>query len=134
MEVQKPATGVMAMHQYPDAKFFRVPCECGCEAEINFNVEVDDCNVTSHLYVKTKTNYWRERLNITYEENWLLYAIKSNINDWYNRIVIAWTALTKGYVETEAYVLLNEQQTLNFAAVLNESVIELRKKREERKV
>ena len=124
MDAQKPAVGILEMKSYPNARYFRVPCECGCEAEINFDVEVDEDTITSHYYVATKTNYWRERLNITYEENWLLYAIKSNINDWYNRGAIIWTVLTKGYVESEAYVLMTKQQTVNFAATLNEAVNE----------
>ena len=130
MDAQTPAVGISKGHDFPNSKYFNVPCECGCDGEITFSVDVDDDVITAHLYSKTETNYWRNRFDYDYKnDSWLVYALKYRANDWYNRIAVAWTALTRGYVETEAYVLLSEQQTVNFAAVLTDSVEEFRARR-----
>ena len=130
MEAQKPAEGILAMKAYRDAKFFRIPCECGCEGQIDFSIEVDEDMISTHLFATTKTNYWRQRFNLTYEENWMLFALKDFANDWYNRLAIVWTALTKGYIETEAWVLMSKQQTINFSETLKDVVKEFDERQE----
>jgi hypothetical protein len=125
MRAQKPAEGVLAMREHSNSKTYKVPCQCGCDAELMFDVEVDkDWGITSHIYANTKTNYWRERINISYSESWIVINLKSMFNDYYNRVAIAWTALTKGYVETEVWVMLTEQQALNFGVTLQNAALE----------
>ena len=127
MEPQKPAVGISKGHEFKDSTYFNVPCECGCDAAITFSVDIDDDAITAHLYTKTETNFWRNRFSHDYKnDSWLVYAIKNKVNDWYNRLAVAWAAITKGYVETEGYVLLSEQQAVNFSAVLVDSVEEFR--------
>jgi len=130
MTPQTPAVGISKSHEFPNSKYFKVPCECGCDGEITFSVDVDDDIITAHIYSKTETNYWRNRFSYDYvNDSWLVYAVKSRVNDWYNRVAVAWVALTKGYVETEAYVLLSEQQAVNFSAVLSDAVAEYQSRR-----
>lgn len=127
MEAQTPAQGILAMKSFPDAKYYKVPCECGCDAEITFSVEIDEYVISTHIYAQTKTAYWRTTFPLTYTESWLVYALKDFANSWISRIAVCWTALTKGYVETESYVLLTKQQTLNFSDTLKVAIDELEK-------
>lgn len=119
---QVPAEGITKLKGWPDAKYYQVPCQCGCDNEISFFVEIDEFNISATFCSKTKTKYWYNRLNIDYNEPWLLLNFKVLFNDWYNRLDICWRALTKGYVETESCVILTPQQCVNFSATLNTAV------------
>lgn len=131
MEAQKPAEGVLLQRDFGDAMYYRIPCECGCDAEITMSIEVDEDNITAHVYSKTETNYWRNRFSYDYKDGtWLEFVIKDFLNGVYNRVAVAWTALVKGYVTTESYAILTEQQTINFAATLNTAVEELHRRKE----
>ncbi len=116
---QVPAEGILTQHVHDEWRYYKVPCSCGCDAEITFSIEIDEDNIVAHFYSQTKTNYWRDRLQYDYlNDCWLLYVFKSNFNDWYNRLAICWKALVHGYIETETWVMLSEQQTINFAEAL----------------
>jgi hypothetical protein len=128
---QVPAEGILKLKDHNEFKYFKVPCECGCDSEITFSIEVDEDNITAHFYSQTKTNYWRDRFPYDYPNDiWLLYVFKQFANDWYNRLAIVWNALFKGYVETESWVLLTEQQTVNLAEALKGGAEEFHIKRE----
>lgn len=121
---QDPAEGISKRPDYPDLKSYTIDCSCGCDNDISVTVEIDDCCVNTTFCSKTKTRYWYQRLSIDYSENWLLLNFKQLFNDVYNRIDIAWTALTRGYMETESCVILSPQQVHNFTATLTKAVCE----------
>lgn len=125
MIAQKPAEGILAGTQWQKSKTFVVPCTCHCGSKVTLSIDVDDFGITTHIFSNTKTAYWREQLKITYKESWLVLSLKYAYNDWYNRLGICWTALTKGYVETEEYVMLSKQQTLNLSQALLDSIATL---------
>lgn len=124
MEAQKPAEGIVQMKEWPDMKMYKVPCECGCDNSVDFSVEIDEFNITANMSMNTKTKYWRNRLYIDYNENWLVLNLKQTFNDWYNRLDICWKALTKGYIETSADVILSPQQAYNFSETLKTAIAE----------
>jgi hypothetical protein len=130
MEAQKPAKGIMEQTGGKDWKFYRVPCSCGCDNQIDLMVEVDDYNVSANFYAETKTAWWKRRFDTDGDDNWLVYVVKEFINDWINRFSVAWTALTKGYVKTEVTVMLSDQQCINFAETLKTAVADLQKLRD----
>jgi hypothetical protein len=124
ISVQKPAVGILTQYESEYGSMFKVPCSCGCDSEVAFDLDIDDDTkqITAHIYATTKTNYWRERVEVTYRENWLVLGIKTAVNEVYNRIAIAYTALVKGYVQTESYVILSRQQALNLASTLESEI------------
>jgi hypothetical protein len=121
---QKPAVGILTQHESEYGSMYKVPCSCGCESEVGFDLDTDDetRQITAHFYATTKTNYWRERLEVDYSGHWFMIGLKSAFNDVYNRIAIAYTALVKGYIQTESYVILSRQQALNLAATLESEI------------
>lgn len=125
IEPQTPARGILLMNEYDKFKMYRVPCSCGCGSDITFDVEVDnDGSITAHLYSKTTTDYWYQYLHIDYTESWIVINLKTMVNDWLSRGRVIWNALFRGYVETETYVILDQQQSINFADALNKAVSE----------
>lgn len=111
MTPQTPAEGILIRKDYGDAKTYTVPCECcGSDCEHNIWVEADETGVTLTTYTQQKTKWWE-----------------------LNRWQIIWQLLTKGYVEYEASIIMSEQQTLNYASVLNSAVTDVKQFRKNRK-
>jgi hypothetical protein len=131
MEPQSPAVGILKRNDWGDSKWYVIPCTCGCENDVKLTIEVDDGHITSHFYSQTKTNYWYNLMDVTYKENWFVLNAKILINDWYNRFSVARKALFNGYVETESYVLMDEQQAINFAHTIINATDDLHKFRDE---
>lgn len=122
MKAQIPAEGISKMNEWPDAKYYKVPCSCGCDNDVTMMIEVDECSISTTFCSTTKTNYWRERLHINYGESWLILNAKLLFNDWYNRFAIIWMVLVQGYIQTESCVILSPQQSLNFAETLKTAI------------
>jgi hypothetical protein len=96
MKPQKPAQGILIQRDWGDTKMYHIPCECcGSDCQHEVMVEADDYGVTVTTYTTQKTKWW-------------------SMNRWQ----VIWELLTKGYVEYEASILMNEQQTLNYAEAL----------------
>lgn len=122
LQPQAPAEGISAVRTYGDFKWYKVPCDCGCDKEISFSVEIDDCAITANISSITKTKYWYQRWHIDGDEPWLLYVGKQFFNDWYNRLEVVWNVLVHGYIETSSDVILSRQQCLNFSELLKTSI------------
>ena len=101
MKAQKPAEGILLNKDFGDAKSYTVVCECGCgDHEHKIWVEAeDDWQVTVNTYTAQKTNWWSK-----------------------TRWRHIWQLLTKGYVEYEACIIMNEQQALNYAETLKQAI------------
>jgi hypothetical protein len=128
MKAQKPAEGIMLRKQYPTWRYYDVPCECGCDSQVQIHLEIedpDDSFVTCHISSQVKTAYWRETFPVTYNEAFLIQGAKQLANNVIRKLEICWTALTKGYVEMESYTLLSKQQALNLSAVLVTAIEEI---------
>lgn len=111
MRIQQPAEGVLLRKDYGDAKIYQIVCECGdCDHSHDVWVEAEDHGVTVTIYSKQKTKWWQS-----------------------NRWKIMWTLLTKGYVERESTIIMSEQQTLNYANVLQSAVKDVKEFRNTRK-
>jgi hypothetical protein len=73
-------------------------------------VEAEDHGVSVTIYSKQKTKWWQS-----------------------NRWKIMWTLLTRGYVERESNIIMSEQQTLNYANVLQSAVNDVKEFNKQRK-
>jgi hypothetical protein len=105
MKAQKPAEGILSRHDFGCAKTYEVPCTCGCgEGTHKVWVEADNYgNITVTTYQQLKSKWWQ-----------------------LNRFQKIWTLLTKGYVESEACIIMTEQQALNYSATLESAVNDVR--------
>lgn len=138
MEAQIPAEGISKQQDFGHSQLYAIPCQCSNpDDEITMEIEVTDyyggakhanvpLEVAVHIWVKTKTAYWKK----TFETNdgpydWR-YNVKDFANDWINRARIIWVALTKGYVEMEAWTMLTEQQAVNLAGTIERGCKEVR--------
>lgn len=120
-EAQIPARGIMETGDYGNSKYYRISCRCGNpDDDLQLNVESEDNSVTVHIWNTTKTAWWRRRFDD--RDNFIVHWCLQRLNDYLNRIDVAWTALTKGYVETESWTLLNKQEAYNLANTLNRAI------------
>lgn len=135
MEPQVPAEGVMLRHKHPTWRSYDIPCTCGCDEAIQVSLEIendDDPFITCHITSMVKTAYWKETFPVTYREKWLVLCVKQLANDVIRRVSIAFTALTKGYVEMESYTLLSTQQAATLSATMLTAAIEIEKEAAEK--
>lgn len=120
-EAQIPARGIMETGDYGDSKYYRIACKCGNpDDDIQLNVESEDNTITVHIWNTTKTAWWRCRFED--HDNFIIHWCLQRLNDYLNRIDVAWTALTKGYVETQSWTLLNKQEAFNLAYTIHRAI------------
>jgi len=108
MTPELPAEGILKQNSWGDSKTYRVVCECGSnECDHNVWVEAEDTGVTVTIYTTTRTNFWSK-------------------TRWYH----IWTLLTKGYIDTEANLIMKKQVALNYAIVLQSAIDDVERFRE----
>ena len=96
LTLQVPAEGILQHNDWGDTKVYRIPCSCGqSDHDHNVWVEADDHDVSVTIYTTVHSKFW-------------------SMTRWHT----IWTLLTKGYVDTEATVLMSRQQTHNYAHTL----------------
>jgi hypothetical protein len=100
LTAQKPAEGILQMHNWGNTKTYKVLCSCG-DDEHNHSiwVEQDDMGVVVNVYTQVRSLWWKA-----------------------NRFRTIWTLLTRGYVEYETSLILTEQQALNYAETLKTAI------------
>ena len=110
LKPQPPATGILKNGDYGDSMYFTITCDCGqqdCAHELS--IEADDMAVTVTTHVRATTK-WLEK----------------------NRWKQIWQILTKGYVDVEAVIYMEEQTAINYAAILDSARLQVRKFRDAR--
>jgi hypothetical protein len=110
MRAEKPAEGIMKTGEFGSYKSYHVECECGSpECAHKLSVEADDMEVTVAIYSTLRTKW-------------------NNMARWKQ----IWSILTKGYVDAESTLVLNEQAAFNYAAALKSAVKDVKELRDER--
>jgi hypothetical protein len=123
-QAQIPAEGILKHADYGDSKFYRIACRCGNgDDDVQMNIEADDYTVTMHVWTTVKTDWWRRRFED--HDNFIVHYALQRLNGILNRVSVAWTALTKGYVEMESWTMLNRQEALNVANTIATAVIDV---------
>lgn len=129
MEAQIPAEGIVKMKPHPGWRYYTIPCECGCNSQVQLTFEIDDPTdklITCRVYSKVKTDYWTEFWTINYSESWFIQGLKSLVNGTATRMKLIWNILVNGYIEMESFTLLTEQQALNMSATIKLAIEDLR--------
>jgi hypothetical protein len=112
MKWEKPAEGIMKTGDWGDTKTYHIRCECGSpECAHDLWVEADDVNVTVTIYFTLRSKWF-------------------SMNRWKQ----IWSILTKGYIETETSLYMDQQTAMNYAATLNAAVSDVKQFKEELKV
>lgn len=110
MKPEQPALGIMRTNDWGDTKVYRIACDCGSnEHNHDLWVEADDSNVTVTAFTTVKSKWWQ-------------------LNRWQQ----IWTLLTKGYVEYEASLIMNQQQALNYAKTLESAILDVEQFRKQK--
>ena len=116
-QAQLPAQGILQHGDYGDSKFYRIACRCGNgDDDVQMNIESEDNTITVHVWTTVKTDWWRRRFDD--HDTFIVHYALQRLNALINRFSVAWTALTKGYIEMESWTILNKQEALNLANTL----------------
>ncbi len=128
MKAQAPAEGIMMTGDYGNSKFYKVVCGCGQpDHDLDFEVEAEDTGVSVNTYVRAKTDHWSESVKKRYDIDtvWMQewdWFWKDIWNGFITRLKLTWTVWTKGYVQCETTVVMNEQQALNYAETIKMAI------------
>ena len=100
MKLQTPAEGILKKNDWGDTKMYHVVCECGSEDHTHgIWVEAEDIGVNGTIYATVKSPGWSM-----------------------NRFKQIWTLLTKGYLEHQTVLTMNEQTAFNYAETLKKAI------------
>ncbi len=128
MQAQTPAEGILKRNDYGDSKWYQVTCGCGQPYhDHTVEVEADETGINVNIYATVKTDYWSELWPKRYDIDnvWAQefdWAIKDLVNGLWARIKLTWMVWTQGAVTAETTIALTEQQALNYADTLVNSV------------
>ena len=128
LKAEQPATGIMKTGDYGDALAYKVSCSCGQDwHEHNVWVEAEETGITVQTYITVKSNWWSEHVKKSYDikNPWLQefdWFWKDLFNGLVTRVKLTWTLWTKGYVEYESCITMEQQQALNYAETLKKAV------------
>ena len=100
MKLQTPAEGILKKNDWGDDKMYHVVCECGSEDHTHdIWIEAEDIGVNVTIYATVKSPWWSM-----------------------NRFKQIWTLLTKGYLEHQTVLTMNEQTAFNYAETLKKAI------------
>ena len=108
MNPQQPAKGILLVNDWGTSKMYKAVCECGDnDCTHTIDIEAEDTGIVVTIYTTTRTNFWSK-------------------TRWYH----IWTLLTKGYIDTEATLIMKKQVALNYATVLQSAIDDVERFRE----
>jgi hypothetical protein len=106
MKAQTPAKGISQTASYPDARSYKIECECSdrdhaVDMWIEVDGDPDTKDVEVGFYVDTWTPVW---------------------DSGFSRVKTAWNVLLKGVNRQEHHIILSKQAALNLAKVVEQTV------------
>ncbi len=110
MKTQTPAEGILKHNDWGDSKSYHVVCDCGADDHAhNLWVEAEDIGITVTIYATVKSPWWSM-----------------------NRFKQIWSLLTKGYLQYETVLTMNEQTALNYSETLKTAINDVKQFKEAR--
>ena len=110
MKAEKPAEGILRTYDLGTCKGYHVQCECGSsECAHHVWIEASEVDVTISF-------------GLTLRSKWY------NLNRWKQ----IWQILTKGYIDIESTLVLNEQSALNYTETLKTAMKTVKQLRDEK--
>jgi hypothetical protein len=132
MKAQLPAEGILKTHDWGDSKVYKVVCDCGqSDHEHNVWVEADECGVNVNIYTTVKTDCWSEELKPKYDiDNIWLQEVEWYLKGLYNslarKLKLTKSIWSKGYVDFETTISMNEQAALNYSTTLKNAIADVK--------
>jgi len=132
MKPQLPSEGILKTHDWGDSKVYKVVCDCGQpDHEHNVWIEADECGVNINIYTTVKTDCWSEELKPRYDINnvWLQeveWFWKGLYNSLARKIKLTKSIWSKGYVDFETTISMNEQAALNYSTTLKNAIADVK--------
>lgn len=132
MKAQLPAEGILKTHDWGDSKVYKVVCDCGQpDHEHNVWIEADECGVNVNIYTTVKTDCWSEELKPKYDiDNIWLQEVewfwKGLYNSLARKLKLTKSIWSKGYVDFETTISMNEQAALNYSTTLKNAIADVK--------
>jgi len=125
-----PAAGIMKTNDFGDSIYYAVACQCGNPDDmIRFSVEleVDSYEITLNTEFTTKSSYWKtpfkETSNFNNSTLWSIdYCTRRFLNSIYHRVITSWEVWVYGYITHYESTIMSEQQALNYANTIMQSI------------
>jgi hypothetical protein len=138
LTAQKPAQGILQTHAFGDSMHYAITCECGHPDDmIDFSIELeaDDYNIVLNTEFTPRIAYWERLISdcSSFENPWLYSidgSIRGIINHLYFKVRMTYDIWFTGHIKYHQTTVMTEQQALNYAAIINQSIKDLRKFRE----
>jgi len=137
LKAEIPAAGILKNFDYGDIMYYTVTCQCGNpEDNIRFSVELeaDAYDITLTTEFTPRIAYWGSFIGSSSFENSWLYridsCIRNIINALYYKLKLTYDIWFTGEIKYCQTTMMTEQQALNYAATINQSIKDLRKLRE----
>jgi len=139
LKAETPALGILKTHDFGNEIYYTIVCECGSlDDMIDFSIELeaDEHCITLNTTFTPKTAYWNRLVdsnNSNIKNSWLWSiddSLRSLINCMHHRLQVTWEVWVHGYVKYHQTTMMSEQQALNYAATINQSIKDLRKLKE----
>jgi hypothetical protein len=130
---QIPAEGILLVKDYGDAMNYLVECQCSSEKHSHhIFVEAEDVGPSVTIYTEETTDFWTEIIKTKFDiSNEILQKLHwvwtSLINGFIRRIELTYDIWIKGKVTYSSTIIMSEQQALNYAAALKNSIEKLSK-------
>lgn len=107
--------------EFPNGDFYHVVCSCsGDEHNQTMIIEVEDGTIFLRMYHKVFSKHV-----------WCPYEWSDIVKDWKTRLKIAWTILTKGYVEYESeFLFQSEAGVQDYINAIQTSLEKMKKQQE----
>jgi len=110
MKLQTPAEGILKKNDWGDAKAYHIVCDCGSDDHAHdLWIEAEDVGITVTIYATVKSPWWSM-----------------------NRFKQIWTLLTRGYLEQQTVLTMNEQTAYNYSKTLEKAIDDVRQFKQER--
>ena len=107
MRAEKPAEGILKTTEFGTCKGYHVQCECGgSECAHHVWIEASEFDVTISFGLTLRTKWY-------------------SMSRWKQ----IWTILTKGYLDVESTLVLNEQSALNYTETLRAAMKDVKQLR-----
>jgi len=101
MQYQLPAEGIFKKNQFGDSVWYEVACTCS-DHDHNHTVCVEaneTGEISTVIYTQTTSRFW-------------------SASRWQQ----VWQLFTQGYIKQEVSIIMSQQQTLNYAKILESAV------------
>ena len=139
LQPEQPANGILKKNDYGNYISYQVECSCSSPDDsiiFDISAEEDTVELTTYLTAKTDWHYEIINKNNPKIKNSWLFAIDSSLRYLINsigyKIKFTFELWTSGYIRLQHSTLMNEQQSLTLAYVIQTSMEQVKEYNKEK--